>query len=296
MTSPRVAVVFNAVARHARGAPRRDELEGALERRGLDVRWLETTPEDPGTKMLSRAIDDGVDMVMVSGGDGTVMACATALANTDIPLALLPAGTGNLLANNFQIPRDQARAMEVALNGGTKKIDLGRTQHGCFVIMAGMGFDAAMLRDANPRLKSRLGAVAYVFSGIKQLRAPVSRLDICVDRRQQESTEAHMVLIGNLGRLQGGIAVFPDADPEDGVLSVATVTAGTIRAWLQIAWRVLAGRSGDDARVHTFSARTLEIEATPALPVELDGDVFGEVSELSVEVLPGALTLRVPRV
>ncbi|MDQ3660903.1 MAG: diacylglycerol kinase, partial [Actinomycetota bacterium] len=147
----RAVVVFNPVARRHEADERRRATREAIEVRGLKYTWLETTEEDPGTKMLRGALEKAPDLVMVSGGDGTVMACATALANTGVPLALLPAGTGNLLATNLDIPRDLSGALEVALSGGSRTIDVGSCPHGCFVIMAGMGFDAAMLRDADPK-------------------------------------------------------------------------------------------------------------------------------------------------
>lgn len=290
----RVVVVFNPVARSRESDERRRATQEALDGRGLDYTWLETTEKDPGTEMLREALEKGPDLVMVSGGDGTVMACATALANSGVPLALLPAGTGNLLATNLDVPRDLSGALEVALSGGSRTIDVGSCPYGCFVIMAGMGFDAAMLRDADPKLKSRLGAVAYVMSGLKHVRAPAGRVELRVDDAEPLICEAHMILIGNIGKLQGGLTALPDADPEDGLLTVAVVRAGTVGAWLKLLWRMCRGRRGDDPRVQTLSARRLHVTAEPAMPLELDGDVFEDSSSFSVEVLPAALKLRVP--
>ena len=290
----RVVVVFNPVARSRESDERRRATQEALHARDLEYTWLETTEEDPGTEMLRDALEKRPDLVMVSGGDGTVMACATALANSGVPLALLPAGTGNLLATNLDVPRDLPGALEVALSAGSRTIDLGSCPHGCFVIMAGMGFDAAMLRDADPKLKSRLGAVAYVMSGLKHVRAPARRVELRIDDEKPFIREAHMILIGNFGRLQGGLRALPGADPEDGLLTVAVVRAGTMRAWLKLLWRMFRGRRGDDARVQTLTARRLHVTAEPAMPLELDGDVFEDSSSFSVEVLPAALKLQVP--
>lgn len=290
----RVVVVFNPVARSRESDERRRATQEALDARGLEYTWLETTEQDPGSEMLRGTLERGPDLVMVSGGDGTVMACATALANSGVPLALLPAGTGNLLATNLDIPRDLSGALEVALSGGSRTIDVGSCPHGCFVIMAGMGFDAAMLRDADPKLKSRLGAVAYVVSGLKHVRAPARRVELRIDDEKPLFCEAHMILIGNFGKLQGGLMALPDADPEDGLLTVAVVRAGTVAAWLKLLWRMFRGHRGDDARIQTLSARRLHVTAEPAMPLELDGDVFEDSRSFSVEVLPAALKLRVP--
>jgi YegS/Rv2252/BmrU family lipid kinase len=290
----RVVVVFNPAARSRDSDARKEETKNALDNRRLEYTWLETTADDPGTEMLRSALDDDVDLVLASGGDGTVMACATALANKGIPLALLPAGTGNLLANNLNLPRDLPGALEVAMSGATRTIDVGSTPHGCFVIMAGMGFDAAMLRDADPKLKSRLGAVAYVRSGLKHVRAPAHHVKLLIDDEQHLDCEAHMILIANIGKLQGGLTAVPSANPEDGLLTVAVIEAGSVSAWVKLLWRLVRGNRADDARVRTIEARKLEITSDPAMPVELDGDVFEEARSFSVEVLPSALKLRVP--
>jgi diacylglycerol kinase (ATP) len=296
MTSPprRVALVFNPATRKKKVPERREQTAAALARAGLEVMWLETTPTDAGEGLVRRALDADVDLVLVSGGDGTVMACATALADTGVPLALLPAGTGNLLAVNFNVPRDLEGAVEVALSGERRRIDLGCCEQGCFAVMAGMGFDAAMLRDTSPALKARLGALSYVVGGLRHLRSPAVGIEVRLDNSEPISIEAHMVLVGNLGMLQGGFRALPDADPQDGLLNVAIVTAGSIGAWLKVALRVVRGRVGNDRRVQTHVASSVEVRAARPMPMELDGDIFDDARVLTVETRPGALTLCVP--
>ena len=156
----RVAVVFNPAAGGGDPASQgRDTME-ALEGAGLEVLWLETTKEDPGQGQTAKAVAEGVELVMAQGGDGTVMACVTGLAGTEVPLAVLPGGTGNLLATNFDIPSELDEAVEVALDGDRVRLDVAAMDDDRFVVMGGIGFDAAMLRDADPELKEHLGAVA----------------------------------------------------------------------------------------------------------------------------------------
>ena len=119
--------------------------------------WLETTREDSGTRMTARAVAQGVDLVVCCGGDGSVRAVAAALAGTGVPLGVLPTGTGNLLARNLGIPRDLEAAVDVALGGRERTLDLGAVGDRRFVVMAGVGFDAAMIADAPAALKDRLG-------------------------------------------------------------------------------------------------------------------------------------------
>ena len=152
-----VAVIFNPSSGGDTASERGDRIRRAIEETGKKLIWLETTPADSGQGLAKDAVGQGADLVIAAGGDGTVMACATALAGSQVPLAVLPLGTGNLVAANFDIPNDLDQALEIALACRRRRIDLGSTGDGRFVIAAGMGFDAAMLRDANHTLKARIG-------------------------------------------------------------------------------------------------------------------------------------------
>ena len=292
----RVAVVFNPATGGGDDADRRrDDTRAALEDAGLDVLWLETTKEDPGQGQTAKAVAEGVDLVMAQGGDGTVMACVTGLAGTQMPLAVLPGGTGNLLATNFDIPADLEGAVEIALDGDRARLDVAALDDDRFVVMGGVGFDAAMLRDADPRLKEHLGAVAYVLSGFKHLRRRATRFRLGLDDRPPIERTGQGVLVGNLGRLQGGLPVMPDARPDDGLLDVAVLQTRTMLDWLTLAWRVVARRPRKDPQLELFTARRVEIGCDRPQPVERDGDPLTEPRDhLVIEVVPAALTLCVP--
>jgi len=291
----RVAVVFNPATGGGDSAGRKRDTLEALEGAGLEVLWLETTPEDPGQGLTAKAVAEGAELVMAQGGDGTVMACVTGLAGTDVPLAVLPGGTGNLLATNFDVPADLEGAVEVALHGDRVHMDVAAMDDDRFVVMGGVGFDAAMLRDADPRLKEHLGAVAYVLSGFKHLRRRATRFRLRLDDRRIERT-GQGVLVGNLGRLQGGLPVMPDARPDDGLLDVAVLQTRTVADWLALAVRVLLRRRRKDPQLEAFQARRVEIDCDRPQPVERDGDPLDTPRDhLVIEVVPGALTLCVPR-
>jgi YegS/Rv2252/BmrU family lipid kinase len=232
---------------------------------------------------------------MAQGGDGTVMACVTGLAGTEVPLAVLPGGTGNLLATNFDVPADLEGAVEVALDGDRVRLDVAAMDDDRFVVMGGVGFDAAMLRDADPRLKEHLGAVAYVLSGFKHLRRRATRFRLGLDDRPPVERTGQGVLVGNLGRLQGGLPVMPDARPDDGLLDVAVLQTRTVLDWLTLAWRVLLRRPRKDPQLELFTARRVEVSCDRPQPVERDGDPLDTPRDhLVVEVVPAALTLCVP--
>ena len=290
----RVAVVFNPATGGGDAAGRKRDTRRALEAAGLEVLWLETTPEDPGQGQTAKAVAEGVDLVMAQGGDGTVMACVTGLAGTEVPLAVLPGGTGNLLATNFDVPADLEGAVEVGLDGDRVRLDVAAMDEDRFVVMGGIGFDAAMLRDADPKLKEHLGAVAYVLSGFKHLRRRATRFRLRLDDRRIDRT-GQGVLVGNLGRLQGGLPVMPDARPDDGLLDVAVLQTRTVADWLALAVRVLLRRR-KDPQLELFQARRVEIGCDRPQPVERDGDPLDTPRDhLVIEVVPKALTLCVPR-
>jgi diacylglycerol kinase (ATP) len=299
----RVAVVLNPVTAGERAAERKRELVEALTAAGADVVLVEeTTEEDPGRGAAARAVARGVDVVLVAGGDGTVMACVSALAGSRTALAVLPSGTGNLLATNLDLPGDLEGAVEVALRGGRRRLDVGALDgdgldRDRFVVMSGIGFDAAMLRDADPALKSRIGALAYVLSGLRQLRRRPTEFRIALDGLPRFSRVGQGVLIGNLGRLQGGLEVLPGAEPDDGVLDVGVLQTRSLAGWLRLAGRVLLRRGRADHAgppLELFRARRVEVDCKRPQPIERDGDPAPPRRHLAVEILPGALTLCVP--
>ena len=149
----RAAVILNPATADVPAL--RKSVEKTLDAAGWSTpMWLETTPEDPGAGMAEAAVAAGVQLVVICGGDGTIMACLGALAGTDVPVALLPLGTGNLLARNLGVPIELADALAVAVNGVDRRIDLGRVGDQPFSVMAGIGFDAAMMADASEGMKT----------------------------------------------------------------------------------------------------------------------------------------------
>jgi YegS/Rv2252/BmrU family lipid kinase len=295
VTPQRPAVVFNPTKADDPEKCAR-AIREALSRAGIhDVRWLETTPEDGGAHMAKAAIDDeGVDFVFAWGGDGTVMSCITAVAETDVPLAVLPAGTGNLLANNFAIPVDLDAAVDVALHGERRRIDVGATPTCRYAVMGGMGFDAQMLRDADPALKAKAGSLAYVLSALKHLRESRLRFTLTLDDQPPVVRRGRAVLIGNLGKLQGSLWVLPDAVPDDGWLDVAILRVKTVPDWLRLAVNLLLRRTPPDHQLETWRAKHVLVTTDRPTPTETDGDESEPATRFEVQVLPRALVLCVP--
>ncbi len=264
----------------------------------------ETTPQDAGYGVARELIAAGRSPLLVAGGDGTIREVCTAAAGTGTPVAILPLGTGNLLARNLDLPLDVDEALAVALSGVDRRIDLGRIDADAFpppglpadgfVVMAGMGFDAAMMADAPESLKARLGALAYVVSGIRHLRDDAFGVRLAVDGRDSRH-RARTVLVGNVGSLQAGIALLPDARPDDGVLNVAVLAPQRLPDWLRLAWRILRHDRRRDSQLERLSGRQIRVRADRAVPRQLDGDPVAAGRELDVTVQPGAVLVRGPR-
>jgi YegS/Rv2252/BmrU family lipid kinase len=293
-----VAVIYNPSSGGDSAGQSRDRIRRAIEQTGKQLIWLETSPDDSGLSQAKDAVEQGADLIIATGGDGTVMACATGLAGTEVPLAVLPFGTGNLAASNFDIPADLGRALEIALTCRRRRIDLGTTGDatgdGRFVVAAGIGFDAAMLRDANHKLKARIGPLAYVWSALRSIRRPRSTYRLRLDDGEVIARRAQGVLVANLGRMQGGLTLLPDAVPDDGHFDIAVLKTRTVGDWARLLARTLVRSRGSGPDVDVFRARKVEIRCTTSQPVQFDGDVVDATDRLDLEIDPFSLTLAVP--
>lgn len=288
----RAAVVVNPIKVDDLELFKKD-VRAALACQGWDEPlWLETTPADPGCGQAKQAADAGVELVLAAGGDGTVTSCAAGLAGRPVPLAILPAGTGNLLAVNLGIPLDRAPALDVALTGVDRKIDLGIANGRPFVSMAGLGVDAKMLRSTSEAAKRRFGYAAYVVSALRHLGDRPLRVAVRTDGGRPKRHSATGIIIGNVGWLNRGIRLLPEAKPDDGLLDVVVLTAHGLTSSIMLALRILLRREG--ARVVRGSFRALRLRADRAQLWELDGEVIGTTRELKVCLHPDKLLLRVP--
>ncbi|MGC5022630.1 diacylglycerol/lipid kinase family protein [Micromonospora sp. DT47] len=256
--------------------------------------WHETTVEDPGRGQTERAVADGAEVVFACGGDGTVMACVSGLVGTDAALAVLPQGTGNLLAANLGLSNELAAGLEVAVERGLRRLDVGAVDDQYFAVMAGMGFDAQMLDSTSETTKARIGWPAYIMGAAKHLRDRPMRVSIRIDDRPPMRRRARSVLIANVGRLQGGVRLLTDAEPDDGWLDVAVLTPRTLGHWVAMGW-ALVRRRGSVPRMEVFRARKVEITSNRAQPRQLDGDLIDPGRSLKAEIRPESLWLCVPR-
>lgn len=271
-----------------------DLLHQALRARGEPAPKLyPTSSGNAGAEATRAALADGARLVVVCGGDGTVSACAAALAGTGVPMAVVPIGTGNLVARNLGIPLDPATAVAVAVGGVDRSVDLGRLDGGPGVMvgMAGAGLDAAMVQDAPQWLKRRAGWAAYAVSLVRHLADRGFDAVVDVDGRRIRHKHVRTVVVGNVGALHGGLSLFPQARPDDGLLDVAVLAPRTALGWGSVAANLLRGR-GRTAAVQRRRGRHIVISARRPLRRESDGEPLADGRVLDIVVQPGALVLR----
>ena len=266
--------------------------------------WLETTVLDPGAGQARVALRAGAHAVLAYGGDGTVRAVASALVGTGVPLGLLPAGTGNLLARNLPVPfTDLDAALAVALGGSDRHIDVGRAQIDVsgedqdprgetFLVMAGLGFDAEVMATVQHELKQRVGWWAYVAAGSRRLHGRRTRVLIRLDDGEPLRRRLRSVIVGNCGELTGGLRLMPDARIDDGLLDVVVVAPRGVAGWLAVIGAVLTRSRWGHSVVEHFTCRRVEVLAERPLHVQLDGDPAGQARGLRAQVDPGALIVR----
>src|SRR5665647_2750885 len=294
--------------------------------------WYETTAEDPGVGQTRGAVERGVALVVAIGGDGTARAVAEGLAGTDVPMGLLPQGTGNLLARNLDLPLgDVDNLLRIALTGTDRRIDVGwlrvvrdgsqvsddsaeadpgdadpdetpadpgdAGRDHIFLVISGLGFDAAMVADTDEQLKAKVGWVAYFVAGIKHLHAYRLRLQLSMDESPWYNVRLRSLMIGNCGRLPGAVL-------DDGWLDVGAIdTRVGLLGWGQLFGEVALQRFGSRSRLPNKAgkidharAQVVRVRTREAQPIQVDGDIIGRAFEVAVRVDPLALTVRVDKV
>lgn len=300
----------------------REALRAAEERHGwAETLWIETTEDDPGSGQTEQALAQGVDVVIAAGGDGTVRTVAEKLQGTGVPLALLPSGTGNLLARNLNLTLDDVgHALDSAFDGEDRPIDVGVVElregtgparKHSYLVMAGVGIDAQMIAATDDDLKARHGWLAYVKAIGTVLRDKNElRIRYQLDQKGVRSVRAHTVLIGNCGSLPANILLLPEAAVDDGEFDIVVLRPEGFIGWIQIAvkifWengvlrRTTVGRRlmGADREVRAMNylkGREFVMRLSRPQEVDLDGDLFGRASALRTWVDPSSLKVRVPR-
>lgn len=258
--------------------------------------WLETSAEDPGRAMTKQALDAGAELVLAAGGDGTVRVVAAGLAGSDAAMAIIPAGTGNLLARNLKLPLDVNGALDVALGSEERRIDtvvltVDGGEPDRFAVMAGTGVDALIMDNVDDRLKKFIGPGAYFIAAGKAIGHLPVPVHVVVDGHRHKR-KAILCLVGSCGELTGGLELIPGAQPDDGLLYLYVAFPSRPSHLLKALLRLVTRRQRKDDHVRVWSGKHVEIHLQEKDSYELDGDVEGEGRVLVADVDPGSLRIR----
>ena len=293
----RCAVVYNPIKVS-------EDLRNAIKQQAMrtgwnDAIWLATPAENPGPVITAEVVSADVDRVIAAGGDGTIRIVADRLAGSGIPMAVVPVGTGNLLARNLDIPLTEPEALAIAFGQHTREVDLVKltvdgmpSEH--FAVIAGLGVDAMIMEETNPDLKDAIGPGAYFVAAAKALGRTPIHMWITLDDHRPQHRYAMICAIGTVGELAGNLTLIPRASPDDGKLDVYVASPRRLVHWLRVVLRLLTLRPRRDDRVDQWQGRQVEVRLRHPDPYQLDGDVIGDCRSLRAEVAPKALTVCVP--
>jgi diacylglycerol kinase (ATP) len=272
-----------------------DELRTELAAHGqTNPMWFEVPKSKYVPKAVRKALKDGAELIIIWGGDGSVQRSIDTLAGTSVPLAILPAGTGNLFATNLGIPKTVPEAVDAALNGFERTLDLGRVNGEHFGTMMGIGLDADMIKDADGGLKDALGRLAYVWTGARSIDSARFEARVDVDDKRFFKGSAGCVLVANMGQLTGGIEAFPDAKPDDGLLDVGVITADSLLDWTRALSRTAIGQAASSPFVEITRGKRIDIKTDRELLYEIDGGEREKTKKLKVRTKAGAIHVKVP--
>lgn len=321
MSSRRLAVVVNPTKFDDLDEVRRRITAVCTENGWAEPLWLETTEEDPGLGQAADAVDQGAEIVCALGGDGTVRAVATSLVGTDVPLGLLPAGTGNLLARNLGLPISSIEdSLEVVLTGRTRRIDVGlvrllpdpvspgalrgdkeseedptdprQKDEEVFLVMTGIGMDAEVMANTDEKVKGVLGWPAYVVAGVLRLWKRGFRVRLAGSGSRAKGRHARSVVVGNCGTLQGNFELMPDAELDDGRLDVVVMSPTGVFGWLAVLLALVTRNARGHRSVTRMSGTTFAVATGERVEAQIDGEPMGAQYGMRVRVLPGALGVR----
>lgn len=289
----KVAVVAHAGKTFGGGLGR---LREVLDAAGVkDVDWRVVKKSRKARKQAKKAIAAGATLLFVWGGDGTVQRCIDAVAGTKTRLAILPAGTANLLATHLGIPQDIDECVRIGLQEGTRAVDVGVVNGEHFAVMAGLGMDALLLKEANHGIKAHLGRLAYLWAGREAVKMRPFRANVKVGGERWYDGRATCVLVGNLGRLFGGLTVFDHARDDDGRLEIGVMTGDGAQDWARTLARTVIGKPGLSPYLELTAGREMDIRLSRKIAYELDGSVREPTRRLRVSIERGAVRVCVPQ-
>jgi diacylglycerol kinase (ATP) len=271
-----------------------DQALAYLRRRGWQADlWYTQAPED-ARRLAHQAVAEGADIVVASGGDGTINEIIQELAGTETALGVLPNGTVNVWAREIGLPLDDLSACDVLLHGRTRRIDLGRINNRYFLLMAGIGIDGEVTRAIEHKPVKRLGVLGYLLVGtLLGLGFPNFQATLNIDGKEIKAN-AFQIVIGNT-QLWGGALQFTwQAKCDDGLLDVCVVRKSSLPGRLVVALDFLLRRERRRQRISYYTCTSIEVRTRQPIPIQVDGEIGG-FTPATFTVAPGALKVIVPQ-
>lgn len=292
----RTLFIINPASGRDRSAPLRRRLLDAIPKsRGADAVVLPGPRQ--AEKVAREAVKDGYGRLVVAGGDGTVNEVVSGIGHSGVELGIIPLGTGNVLAYDLGIEADNLdQALATLRAGRVRELDVGKVGDKCFLLMAGFGFDAEVVRTVAPRAKGLFGRMAYAPTLVREsVRYQPSEFRLTFDGKTSLTTMAYNVIVCNCASYAPNFQIAPNARHDDGLLDVLTFEHRPAMKLRFLGWlsaSLITQWAADSSAVH-YQAAHIRIESSPAVKMQIDGDVRGE-SGVDIEVMPKALRLVVP--
>jgi diacylglycerol kinase (ATP) len=292
-----VTVIINPVSCSTGLELTRQQMIAKFATYGVIPNFVETLESTPATNIALEAIRNGAELIVAAGGDGTIMEAVNALVGSTIPIAIIPLGTGNLLALNLGLPLSIDGAIETAMTGEERLIDLVKVNGGqhYFAIMGGIGFDAQVMDDTDRASKQRFGRLAYIWTAIKNLEGNMFEARIQIDDHEPITDDLKSILIANMGLIGPNFSAFPDALPDDGFIRVGLLKASSATEFIRlVATAVAEGTPEPDPAFDVYTCKSVRVWLKEPQLYEYDGDLEGTITELFAEISPKSLRIMSP--
>jgi diacylglycerol kinase (ATP) len=295
----RTLVILNPAAGQADPERVRRQIGGAFAVRRASFDLVETTGSGDAERLARDAVRAGYRAVVAAGGDGTLAEVITGLAESAVPLGIIPQGTANLVASNLGIPGDVERAVETIVHGRAIPMDVGQLENGrYFALIAGAGWDAEVMRSATRELKDRLGFGAYLLAALRTVVTPPSALFRINADGQEFEVRAATVLVANVGQIFHALLpvefrIAPATSVSDGMLDICIFAPRSLPDVATVLWKVASRRYVGDQRMIYLKAKEIRIEADPPVVAQVDGDPAG-VTPLVARAIAGGVHVLVP--
>ncbi|MBW3636176.1 MAG: diacylglycerol kinase family lipid kinase [Armatimonadetes bacterium] len=298
MENPIYSVVLNPKSGSS-GEEFRASIERALQERAVEFEVFETDPEEGAVPAVKRAVEGGATHILACGGDGTIMSAVNGLGkiekSPETTLSIIPGGTANLLATALDIPHDVEKAIEIALTGEDRLIDLGECGGHIFALGLGLGLTEKLVSGTSAQEKEKLGRLAYVKAMLAEMGQKPHRFTFKLDDGKEQASSGVALVVANAGEIGGSLKFAPDAQMDDGVLDLVVLHRFYFRDLARLMLAGLTGKMADDRAVSFFQAAKIEITTDPPLDMQIDGEEVDTKPPLTIQVRPKALKMRMAR-